>query len=310
MVQIPLDLPKLKKQAVDTAKQRAIAEAQRRSQEPLTSAISIAIEGIAIGSFCLLAIGVVSIVNTNPAALAKQLLTGAIQNQVENIPGVGQLVSNTTQSSATGSIGQQEIAAKIIATMERKGYAIAKGEGEINIVHVEGMNKNGEVAPDSADIYDDLRIVIQYRNGQPTVPFVGMATTEASGYWTGGGQMNPKGAARLQFGQYQAWQVGQHCGSSGSCHEALVQVAPVTVMRDANADKSRAGDQPDTGLFGINIHGGQGGDGGTVGAYSAGCLVSSTMEEHRQFMSIVKSSSNNGTFYGTLLDGSEVLNDG
>ncbi len=39
-------------------------------------------------------------------------------------------------SAATGKAS--DIAQRIVATMERKGYYVAKGEGQINIAHVEG----------------------------------------------------------------------------------------------------------------------------------------------------------------------------
>jgi hypothetical protein len=64
--------------------------------------------------------------------------------------------------------------------------------------------------------------------------------------------MNPKGAARIKFGQYTAWQVGLHGYSNP--HESLVQVEEVAVHRDYNRDLKRTGDLVEWGLFGINQH--------------------------------------------------------
>jgi hypothetical protein len=99
--------------------------------------------------------------------------------------------------------------------------------------------------------------------------------------------VNPAGAARIEFGQYQAWRVGMHRGD----HEALVQRGKVTVCRDLNKDMIRTGDARDIAdNFGINQHGPSGAEEApdSVGKFSAGCLVGKTMAGHRAFMAIVK----------------------
>ena len=58
-----------------------------------------------------------------------------------------------------------------------------------------------------------------------------------------------------------------------SAHEALVQVAEVTVHRDLNKDFKRTNDKTDTGLFGINQHWGYDAPKDDLGNTSAGCLV-------------------------------------
>jgi hypothetical protein len=96
--------------------------------------------------------------------------------------------------------------------------------------------------------------------------------------------MNPGGAARIKFGQYNSWTVGMH-----HTHEALVQVEPVTVYRDLNKDYKREGDKEDTGLFGINQHWGYDLPINDLNNSSAGCLVGRTTTGHKQFMALIKS---------------------
>jgi hypothetical protein len=67
-----------------------------------------------------------------------------------------------------------------------------------------------------------------------------------------------------------------------------VQVADVTVCRDANRDFKRDGDNKDTGLFGINQHWGYDLPRNDLGNSSAGCLVGRATAGHRDFMRLVK----------------------
>ena len=121
---------------------------------------------------------------------------------------------------------------------------------------------------------------------------------------------NPRGAARIEFGQYDAWQVGMHRGN----HEALVQTGgEVTVCRDLNKDGVRTGDKRDTGSFGINQHWGY--DLPEVDRASAGCLVGQSKTGHKDFMAIVKSdprykANRKYVFSTAVLPESDVLAEG
>jgi hypothetical protein len=179
-----------------------------------------------------------------------------------------------------------DLAAAIVVAMRRKGYVLDTQPGEINIVYVEGLNEDGTVNDDAADKWNDLRVVIGFEGDKPVILGKWRATTEPGRYYTDN-PVNPKGAARIEFGQYQAWRVGMHRGD----HEALVQRGKVTVCRDLNKDMIRTGDARDIGdNFGINQHGPSGTDEApdNVGKFSAGCLVGKTMAGHRAFMAIVK----------------------
>jgi hypothetical protein len=204
-----------------------------------------------------------------------------------------------------------DLAGRIVRAMHSHGYRIDIGAGEVNIVYVEGLNVDGTPNDDAPNVFNDARFVIRFETAAPIAREDGRkrpddgregparrtqmlapriagaweATTEPGRYWTEH-RMNPKGAARIAFGQYRAWQVGVHNGH----HEALVQTGgAVTVHRDDNEDFMRPGDAVDTGWFGINQHHGYGLPRHDLGRSSAGCLVGRDIAGHRDFMALVKS---------------------
>jgi lysozyme family protein len=180
-----------------------------------------------------------------------------------------------------------DLAGKIVAAMRAKGFRVDSDEGHLNIVYVEGMNVDGTPNDNAPNHFNDLRAVIRFMDGKPVIAGAWEGTTEPSRRWTQD-PMNPKGAARIAFGQYTAWQTGVHRPREGGGHEALVQVAPVTVHRDLDKDYKRDGDARDTGLFGINQHCGYDLPRNDLGNSSAGCLVGRTKAGHRAFMALVK----------------------
>jgi hypothetical protein len=176
-------------------------------------------------------------------------------------------------------------ATKIVNYMARKKYAISELVREVNIVYIEGMDRDGDLNDDLPNCFNDLRLVIQFVGGKPTIVDCWEGTTEPGAYYTYN-PMNRAGAARIAFGQYNAWKVGTHGNSQP--HEALVQVAPVKVHRDLDKNFIRTGDRVFEGLFGINQHWGYDLPSGNIGQASAGCLVGRTRKGHREFMRIVK----------------------
>ena len=202
-----------------------------------------------------------------------------------------------------------DLAHLVVAAMERKGYQVDRGPGELNIVYVEGMNPDGTPNADEANKWNDLRLLIRFEGGVPKIVGEWAATTEPGRYWTEN-PMSPLGAARIEFGQYKSWQVGMHRNN----HEALVQTGgEVTVCRDLNKDGQRTGDKRQTGEFGINQHWGY--DLPEVEKASAGCLVGQSKDGHRQFMALVKSdpryqANRKHVFAAAILPESEVLTSG
>lgn len=177
------------------------------------------------------------------------------------------------------------LADQIIKYMLARGYKISTGQRQYNIVYVEGMDVDGKLNADLPNIFNDRRLIIQILDGKPAIIGNWEATTEPGGRYTYQ-PMNPKGAARIAFGQYTAWCVGMH--GKGDRHEALVQVAPVKVHRDFNKDFKRTGDRIDNGFFGINQHWGYDLPINNIANASAGCLVGRTTAGHREFMQLIK----------------------
>ncbi|MDJ0598120.1 MAG: hypothetical protein QNJ37_04685 [Crocosphaera sp.] len=200
------------------------------------------------------------------------------------------------------------LAEKIIEYMKEKNYKIFSGERQCNIVYIEGMNPDGTLNDDKPNHFNDLRLVIEFVNGVPTIVGNWVGTTEPGGRYTHN-PMNPKGAARIKFGQYTAWQVGVH-----KDHEALVQTGGVvTVHRDFDKNFIRTGDKLDTGYFGINQHWGYDNPFNNIGSASAGCLVGREKRKHRDFMALIKQDpryKNNRKFIftSTIIAGDDLLN--
>lgn len=181
-------------------------------------------------------------------------------------------------------------ASRIIKYMQAKNYNIATNPGELNIVYLEGVNRDGSLNPDRPNRFNDRRLLIEFKQGRPSIVGNWEATTEPGSYYT----YNPisayarqHGAARIKFGQYKAWQIGTH--GQADPHEALVQVGTISVHRDLNRDMIRTGDRIDTGSgFCINQHWGYDYSKNNILYASAGCLVGRTRKGHREFMQLIK----------------------
>jgi hypothetical protein len=120
--------------------------------------------------------------------------------------------------------------------------------------------------------------------------------------------LNPEGAAHLlgleNGGKPWRYQWGMHRGK----YEALVQAEPFTVQRDKNRSGRPDPNEPkDTGDFGIHLH--WGGEGWSVGRWSAGCQVlfggDSSDSPWNEFKAILKESGQSEfTYY--LVDGRKL----
>lgn len=205
----------------------------------------------------------------------------------------------------------KDLPSSIMKYMLAKGYRIATGTGNYNIVYIEGMNTSGRLNDDAPNQFNDLRLVVQVLNQKPIIIGNWEGTTEPGYYYTDN-PMSSKGAARIAFGQYKAWQVGIHYGGGAEPHEALVQTAPITVYRDANRDMIRKGDKLDTGLFDINQHWGYDLPDNDIYYASAGCLVGRSRAGHKDFMALVKQDAryklnHQYTFLTTIIPGDDLV---
>jgi hypothetical protein len=219
------------------------------------------------------------------------------------------------------------LARRIVAAMEHIGAQVDRGEGELNIVYVEGMNLDGTPNDNAIDKWNDLRCVVGFDRsgvkdargradaGIPVLMFKCDATTEPGLYYDriqpiGG----PKGAALIALGQQRCWQVGIH--HPGGPQEALVQTgAAVSIYRDYDRSFRRQAGHISTGWYGINQHGTREGSDGapsSIGRWSAGCLVARRFADHKAFMALVKSdpryrADHQYVFATTVLSAEDVL---
>jgi hypothetical protein len=179
-----------------------------------------------------------------------------------------------------------ELAKKIVATMEAKGFHIDRKPGECNVVYIEGMDMDGTPNANRHNAFDDVRMVIAFnKEGDPEI--VGgpwEATTQPGNRYTFN-PINSSGAAIIKLGYQCVWQTGAHRGQ----YEAWIQTGgEVTVLRDDKESFERAGLKEDTGWFGINQHHGGNAPRADIGGHSAGCLVGRMIDGHEEFMSITK----------------------
>lgn len=199
-------------------------------------------------------------------------------------------------------LSKGDFAARIAKYMIAQGYWI--DEAHPNIVYVEGVNPDGTPNADKINEWNDVRTILEIKNGVPILTNCWVATTEPGWKYTEN-PLNPKGAFRIAFGQYRAWVVGWH-----KTHEALVQCGEIVGYRDRNKDGMRTGDPVVKGSdFGVNQHWGYNME--YVDGASAGCLVGQSIEGHMQFMKKVKSDprylENIGyVFLATILPGDKL----
>lgn len=185
----------------------------------------------------------------------------------------------------------------IIKTAEGKGYTIDKRPYKLNLIGVRNL------AATSQKKFDDVIAFFYYDQNGKLVGKVATATTDPSTYWLNE-PMNVKGAAILKAGEYKdSWAIGLHRGS----YKALVQVKPVTVIRDNdrnNVINYLASTQ--TGLYGINIHRASlTKDNATdIGKDSAGCQVFQNASDFNSMMAAAETSKSKygNTFSYILID--------
>jgi hypothetical protein len=159
-----------------------------------------------------------------------------------------------------------------------EGYEVYVKPYQLNIVGLRNRNT-------AANRFDD-EIHVFYKDSNNTWNYhVYFATTDPGTFWL----RNPgysQGTAILAQGQHKnAYAIGMHRGK----YKALVQVRPVTVIRDYDRDAFLDFDNgtKQTGMFGINIHRAE--SSGTtkyIDKYSAGCQVFQNAKDFDEFMEL------------------------
>mgnify|MGYP000173566693 FL=1 len=185
----------------------------------------------------------------------------------------------------------------LITIMRNNKYEIKERPYELNIVGVRTDNWT----PNS---FDDFIFVFYKDDKGNWQGSKNPATTDPGTYWLKN-PMSPQGTAILKKGQYNnSHAIGSHRGQ----YTALVQVAPVTTIRDYDRDNKLSYEslKTTTGLYGINIH--RAGSSGTtkvVDKYSAGCQVFSDASD---FASFIETAKKHKDLYGNLWDLIEPFN--
>lgn len=183
---------------------------------------------------------------------------------------------------------QDNLANQVLLYMRSKGYEVATGLGEYNIVYLEGADPDGRHNADLPDGWNDRRLLIRTdADGTVRLALNTAATTEPGLAATKSTAARRRGGvARIAIGQHRAWRMGWH--KNLITQPALVQCAPLPVHRDYNQDGKRTGDRLDVGLFGINQHGTRPGIvPGKVGRWSEGCMVGQIWQEHLAFIDLL-----------------------
>jgi hypothetical protein len=148
--------------------------------------------------------------------------------------------------------------------LRQKGYKVFEDDSKPFNLNLVGIRTKDE----TSNSFNDWMVIFwKYAGNWSQMIFP--ITTDPGLYWREN-PMNIKGTAVLKEGQYRGmWKIGKHQGK----YEALRQVKPCTVLRDANKDgKIDFTGEEDTGLFGINHH--RAGSHSTrVDKWSAGCQV-------------------------------------
>lgn len=181
--------------------------------------------------------------------------------------------------------------------LAQRGYRIATRPFELNII---GIRANTHIP----NVFNDSLNVLFTDSSGKAIAYTWMATTDPGTYWLKN-PLNDQGTAILKPGQYPgSHALGMHRGA----YLALVQVKPLTVVRDFNRDGKADYDtgRQETGLFGINIHRAQvNGLTKYIDNYSAGCQVFANVEDFNTFLQLAERHKNlyGNSFTYTLLSG-------
>jgi hypothetical protein len=185
---------------------------------------------------------------------------------------------------------------RIKAIISDYGYVLNTLPYQLNIVGLRGRST------ESNQFDDEIHVFYKKQDGKWNY-HVFPATTDPGTYWLNNPSY-PKGTAILAQGQYEnSYAIGRH----KNMYPALVQVNPVTVIRDynRNAFLDFFNGEKQTGLFGINIHRAeQSGTTTVIGKYSAGCQVFQNAQDFENFMKLCQQHENmyGNRFTYTLID--------
>lgn len=190
----------------------------------------------------------------------------------------------------------------IIKTLDKLGYKVFDNDTKPYNLNIVGI-RSSDTTPNS---FNDWEYIFwRYKGSWEVMKF--QITTDPGLYYLKN-PMNELGTAILKPGQWKGmWEMGRHKGA----YPALVQKAPVTVIRDFNRDNylDLSSGKEETGLFGINNHRAvEGGRSIMVEKWSAGCQVFQDFFQYEIFMRIVSEAAKEWTptFTYTLITESQL----
>jgi len=189
---------------------------------------------------------------------------------------------------------------QIEKAVKGKGYVWFEGakDYDLNIVGVRNSATGNKVT----NAFDDMMTVSYKVNGAWT--YKQWPCTTDPGTKGVKEFHNAAGVARLVEGQYRgSHALGLHQGK----YEALRQVKPVKVYRDANRDMTYDETKIQEGIFGINIHK-AGVDSTFVENWSEGCQVFKKAADFESFMTIAREAAkiHGASFTYTLIESSDI----
>jgi hypothetical protein len=162
--------------------------------------------------------------------------------------------------------------------LKELGFTLYSKPYQLNIVGLRSKNV------DSNRFDDEVHVFYMKEDGKWNY-HIFPATTDPGTFWLNN-PLYPQGTAILAQGQNKdAYAIGLHNGK----YEALVQVKPVTVIRDYDRDALLDFDNGvrESGIFGINIHRAESsGSTAFVDKYSAGCQVFKDADDFYAFMQL------------------------
>ena len=170
----------------------------------------------------------------------------------------------------------------LVRTFEQKGYQLFRDDRRPFNLNIVGIRHDNTIQ-NSFD--DEICIFWKYKSVWNFKRF--KATTDP-GLTYLRDPINEQGTAILKEGQYRgAYKLGLHRKK----YTALVQAAPVTVMRDFNQDDrlDLYSGVEQTGFFGINIHrSSPTGESTLVNKWSAGCQVFANINNYNELIQLCK----------------------
>lgn len=175
----------------------------------------------------------------------------------------------------------------IKAAVVKKGYKWDSREWAINIVGIRNYNSFSNNRIPLSNKFDDIMTISWIENGVKKAEKFA-CTTDPGKHWLVN-EVNSAGTAILKEGQYiNSHEFGTHKKSGG--YLALTQINPVTVWRDRNKDNFYDFVNPQTGIFGINIHKANTRESGStqIDKWSAGCQVVSLPSSLSRILQVAK----------------------